>query len=150
MRERYSTGRAARRRKTSKRLVSELLAANGFEDVDVTSASGDGGIDVRGTLVVGDTVRIRMAVQAKRWKANVQAPRSNGCGARWARTKQGLIVTTSDFSRDRAGRGHPSHAAPVALMNGEQLAALLARHQIGARTQRYELYALEEGDSEAH
>ena len=33
--------------------------------------SGDGGIDVRGTLVVGDAVRIRMAVQAKRWKDNV-------------------------------------------------------------------------------
>ena len=45
-----------------------------FEDVAVTRASGDGGIDVRGTLVVGDVIKTKMAVQVKRWKNNVQAP----------------------------------------------------------------------------
>ncbi|MEN6584214.1 MAG: restriction endonuclease [Armatimonadota bacterium] len=38
-------------------VVSQLLAEMGFENVEVTKLSGDGGIDVRGTLVVG-TVRI--------------------------------------------------------------------------------------------
>ena len=130
------------------RLVSELLAAMGFEDVDVTSASGDGGIDVRGTLVVGDTVRIRMAVQAKRWKANVRAPEVQRVRGSLGAHEQGLIVTTSDFSRGARTEATRPDAAPVALMNGEQFAALLAKHQIGARTQRYELYALEEGDGE--
>ena len=55
-------------------LVSLLLTEMGFETVEVTKLSGDGGIDVRGTLVVGEAVRIKMAVQAKRWKNNVQAP----------------------------------------------------------------------------
>ncbi len=55
-------------------LVSQLLVALGFENVIVTNYSNDGGIDVRGTLVVGDVIRINMAVQAKRWKGNVQAP----------------------------------------------------------------------------
>ena len=130
------------------RLVSELLAALGFEDVDVTSASGDGGIDVRGTLVVGDTVRIRMAVQAKRWKSNVRAPEVQRVRGSLGAHEQGLIVTTSDFSLGARTEATRPDAAPVALMNGPQLAALLARHQIGARTQRYELYALEEGDGE--
>ncbi len=114
------------------RLVSELLAAMGFEDVDVTSPSGDGGIDVRGTLVVGDTVRIRMAVQAKRWKANVQAPEVQRVRGSLGAHEQGLIVTTSDFSRGARDEATRPDAAPVALMNGEQFAALLARHQIGA------------------
>ena len=130
------------------KLVSELLAAMGFEDVDVTSASGDGGIDVRGTLVVGDTVRIRMAVQAKRWKANVRAPEVQRVRGSLGAHEQGLIVTTSDFSQGARTEATRPDAAPVALMNGEQFAALLAKHQIGARTQRYELYALEEGDGE--
>jgi restriction system protein len=47
-------------------LVGTLLAKPGFEDVAVTSFKGDGGIDVRGTMVTGDVVRTRMAVQVKR------------------------------------------------------------------------------------
>ena len=38
--------------------ISQLLAEMGFEMVEVTKLSGDGGIDVRGTLVVGAVVRI--------------------------------------------------------------------------------------------
>lgn len=49
-------------------LIGALLVKIGFEDVEVTGRSGDGGIDVRGTLVVGSVIRTRMAVQAKRWK----------------------------------------------------------------------------------
>ncbi len=55
-------------------LIGRLLGAIGFEEVTVTDYSGDGGIDVRGTLVVGDVIRTRMAVQVKRWKGNIQTP----------------------------------------------------------------------------
>ena len=56
-------------------LISQLLAEMGFEMVEATKLSGDGGIDVRGTLVVGDVVRIKMAIQVKKWKLknNIQA-----------------------------------------------------------------------------
>lgn len=47
-------------------LIGQLLTKLGFADVFVTGRSGDGGIDARGTLVVGDVIRTRMAVQAKR------------------------------------------------------------------------------------
>ena len=109
-------------------LVGELLAAMGFEDVEVTSTSGDGGIDVRGTLVVGDAVRIRMAVQAKRWKSNVPAPIVQQVRGSLGAHEQGLIITTSDFSSSAKGEASRPDAAPVALMNGEQLAALLAKY----------------------
>ncbi len=48
------------------KLVESLLHALGFEEVERTKMGTDGGVDVRGTLVVGDVVRIRMAVQAKK------------------------------------------------------------------------------------
>ncbi|MFB6373910.1 MAG: restriction endonuclease [Bradymonadaceae bacterium] len=38
-------------------LVEQLLVALGFQDVSVTSYSNDGGIDVRGTLVVREVIR---------------------------------------------------------------------------------------------
>ncbi len=123
------------------RLVGELLSAMGW-DIEVTRASNDGGVDLRGTLVVGDTVRIRMAVQAKRWKANVQAPIVQQVRGSLGAHEQGLIVTTSDFSRGAREEALRPDAAPVGLMDGQQFAALLAKHQIGARIQPYELYAL--------
>ncbi len=57
-------------------LIGRLLAEIGFEDIEVTKRTGDGGIDVRGTLVVGEVIRTKMAVQVKKWKTKnrVQAP----------------------------------------------------------------------------
>jgi restriction system protein len=127
-------------------LVSRLLVALGFEEVSVTGRSGDGGIDVRGTLVVGAVIRTRMAVQAKRWKANVQSPIVQQVRGSLGTHDQGLIITTSDFSPGARTEAERPNAVPVALMNGEQLVALLVEHNIGVRRAPYDL--LELGDAE--
>ena len=119
----------------------------GFEDVTVTNVSGDGGIDVRGVLVVGDAIRIRMAVQAKRWKSNVLAPVVQQVRGSLGAHEQGLIITTSDFSSGAKKEAQRSDAAPVALIGGEQLAGLLEEHEIGARMTSYDLYTLDEAES---
>ena len=129
-------------------LVGELLAAMGFEEVELTPMSGDGGIDVRGTLVVGDAVRIRMAVQAKRWKGNVSSTTVQQVRGSLGAHEQGLIITTSDFSKVAKAEANRSNAAPVALMSGERLAALLAKYQIGTYVKRYELFILDENGLE--
>lgn len=125
-------------------LVGELLVAMGFEDVEVTRVSNDGGVDVRGTLVVAETIRIRMAVQAKRWKNNVQAPTVQQVRGSLGAHEQGLIIATSDFSNGARNEATRHDAAPVALMNGEQLAVLLAKHEIGTYIQSYDLLTLDE------
>ena len=127
-------------------LVGELLAAMGFEDIEVTNVSADGGIDVRGTLVMGEAMQVRMAVQAKRWKNNVPAPVVQQLRGSLGAHEQGLIITTSDFSRGAKGEATRSDAAPVALMNGEQFAALLAKHEIGAHVQRYDFLTLNDAE----
>lgn len=124
-------------------LVAELLTALGFEGVEVTKVAGDGGIDVRGTLVVAGSVRIRMAVQAKRWKGNVPAPVVQQVRGSLGAHEQGLIITTSDFSSGAAKEATRSDAAPVALMNGAQFSRLLAQHEIGVRIDRHELFVIE-------
>ncbi len=131
------------------RLVGDLLGAIGFVEVSVTGRSGDGGIDVRGTLVVGDVIRTRMAVQAKRWRHNVQAPVVQQVRGSLGTHEQGLIITTSDFStgaRDEAAR---PNAVPVGLMNGEQLVTLLVEHGIGVRREPHVLIELDEFDPSA-
>ncbi len=127
-------------------LIGELLAKMGFEDIEVTGRSGDGGIDVRGTLVVGDVVRIRMAVQAKKWqpKNRVQAPVVQQVRGSLGTHEQGLIITTSDFSAGAREEAARPNAVPVALMNGEQLVALLAQYEIGVTRQTYGILEVDE------
>ena len=125
-------------------LVGELLVAIGFENVQVTNKSHDGGIDVRGTLVVGDAVRIRMAVQAKRWEANVSSPTVQQVRGSLGAHEQGLIIATSGFTKGATTEAQRADATPVALIGGEQLAALLAEHEIGVRRTSHDLLALDE------
>jgi restriction system protein len=129
-------------------LIARLLVEIGFEDVVVTKRSGDGGIDVRGTLVIGDVIRTRMAVQVKRWKPKnrVQATVVRDVRGSLGIHEQGLIVTTSDFvkgARDEAAR---PDAVPVGLMNGEQLVALLAENDIGVTRHSHDLIELGEDE----
>ena len=55
-------------------LIGQLLAEIGFDSIEVASKSADGGIDVKGKLVVGGVIGTKMAVQVKRWKHNVHTP----------------------------------------------------------------------------
>lgn len=127
-------------------LIGKLLVALGFEDVTVTGHSGDGGIDARGTLVVGDVIKTRMAVQAKRWKQNVQSPTVQQVRGSLGTHEQGLIITTSDFSSGARSEAERPDAIPVALMNGTQLVALLVEHSLGVHRTNYDLIELGEAE----
>jgi restriction system protein len=123
-------------------LVGKLLGKLGFEAISQTKYSGDGGIDVRGTMVVGGVIRISMAVQAKRWKGNVQAPIVQQVRGSLGSHEQGLIITTSDFSVGAVKEANRANTVPVALMNGEQLVALLVQYGIGVVREAHDLLSL--------
>lgn len=129
-------------------LIGKLLGALGFANIGVTAPSGDGGIDVRGTLVVGGVIRTRMAVQVKRWKNNVQAPTVQQVRGSLGVHDQGLIITTSDFSKGARQEAEQTDKTPVALMNGEQLVALLVEHNILVRRTSHDLIDLGEDEDE--
>ena len=127
-------------------LISQLLTKMGFEMVEVTKFSGDGGIDVRGTLVVGDVVRIEMAVQAKKWKLNnkVSAPVVRQLRGSLSAHEKGLIITTSDFSEVAAEEAVQKDKIPISLMNGEEFAMLLMEHSIGVHRSTPDLFEIDE------
>jgi restriction system protein len=128
------------------KLIARLLTEIGFEDVIVTPYSGDKGIDVRGTLIVGDSIRTRMAVQVKKWKNNVQTPIVQQVRGSLSTHEQGLIITTSDFSKGATTEANLSDKVPVALMNGERLVELLVENNIGITRTNYDLIELSEED----
>ena len=126
-------------------LISQLLAEMGFEQVEVTKSSGDGGIDVRGTLVVGDVIRIKMAVQVKKWKLNnVPAPVVQQVRGSLGAHEQGLIITSSDFSKGAVDEAAQADKTPIALMNGQQLVLLLMEHGIGVHRSTPDLFEIDE------
>ncbi len=127
-------------------LISQLLVEMGFDRVEVTKFSSDGGIDVRGTLVVGDVVRTKMAVQVKKWKLknNIQAPIVQQVRGSLGAHEQGLIITTSDFSRGARVEAEQADKTPIALMGGEQLVLLLMEHGIGVHRSTPDLFELDD------
>jgi restriction system protein len=125
-------------------LISLLLGEMGFEMVEVTKYSNDGGIDVRGTLVVGGVVRNQMAVQVKRWKNNIQSPTIQQVRGSLGVHEQGLIITTSDFSKGAIKEAAQTDKTPIALMNGEQLVKQLMQFKLGVHHSTMELYEIDE------
>ncbi len=125
-------------------LISQLLLEMGFEAVEVTRLSGDGGIDVRGILVIGEVIRIKMAVQVKKWKSNIQAPIVQQVGGSLGVHEQGLIITSSDFSPGAIKEAAQPDKTPIALMNGEQLVLLLMEHDIGVHRSTHDLFEVDE------
>lgn len=131
--------------KDFERLVTLLLSCMGLNEVTRTAYSGDGGVDVRGVMTVHGVIGLKLAVQAKRWKANVQSPEIQRLRGSLGTDERGLVVTTSGFSkgaRDEAAR-LTSHA-PIDLMDGEQFISLLIEHNLGVRKNRYQLLELAE------
>jgi restriction system protein len=125
-------------------LVGQLLAKIGFERVEVTSRSRDGGIDVRGTLVVAGVIRTNMAVQVKRWTNNVQSHIVQQVHGSLGTHDKGLIITTSDFSIGARQEADRPNAVPVALMNGDELVGLLVENDLGVHKTALQLIELGE------
>lgn len=125
-------------------LIGKFLIEIGFEDVEVTRRSTDGGVDIRGELVVGGVIRTRMAVQVKRWRHNVQTPVITQLRGSLGPHEQGLIVTTSDFSKGARKEAADPYKSPIALMNGEQLVDLMVELGIGVSKENISLLELSE------
>jgi Restriction endonuclease/HB1, ASXL, restriction endonuclease HTH domain len=126
------------------RLIGELLVALGFEDVEVTSYSNDGGIDLRARLAVGGVTDVKTAIQVKRWGKNV-APRvvrelRGGLGPH----ERGLIVTLSDFSKEARAEASASDRSPISLIHGGHLIELLIDNNIGATRRPVTILELDE------
>ena len=127
-------------------LATQLLAEVGSELLEVTRRSDDGGIDVRGPLVVGGVVGINMGVQVKKWKLriNIQSPivhQIRGClGAHL----QVLIIATSNFSKGAVRKAAQSDKPPFGPMDGEQLVTLMMERDTGVERTTPDPYEIEE------
>lgn len=62
--------------------------------------------------------------------------------------EQGLIVTTSDFSKGAVNEANRVDATPIALMNGKQLVKLLMDYEIMVKREPCSIFELDKSDEE--
>jgi restriction system protein len=105
------------------------------EFASVTKKTSDGGID--GVIKQDPLGLSNVYVQAKRWENDVQEKQIRDfLGALvHQNAQQGVFITTSLFS-EKARQAAKNHQFKVALIDGEQLVALMVKYKVGVQAQR--------------
>lgn len=114
------------------RLCQRLLREAGFQQVEVTGKSGDGGIDGVGILQVNPLVSFKVLFQCKRFAGSVSTSLVRDFrGAMQGRADKGIIITTGQFTRDARQEAIRDGATPIELVDGEKLIDMFADLQLG-------------------
>ena len=111
-------------------LVGHLLTALGFESTEVTRKTRDGGVDVIGEMNVSNLARVKVFVQAKRYKVGAKVSTSTVRSLRQAIPfgGQGAFITTASFPKRAFEVALAQDFPRIGLINGAQLVDLLVEH----------------------
>lgn len=125
-------------------LVKRLLEEMDYQNVEVTTRSGDGGVDVVADIELGIT-SVREVVQAKRHKRTIQRKDLDALRGSLYRFNavRGTIIATSRFSKGTEEAAFAGGAAPITLIDGDKLIDLLIEHGIGVRKRTLEVLAVD-------
>lgn len=116
------------------KVCRELLRESGFENVEVTGGSADGGIDGYGTLEINPFVSFRVLFQCKRYaKGNLVSRAQVGDfrNTMIGRAEKGIIITTSGFSNAAIQEANREGAPQVELVDGDKLVDMFYRVELG-------------------
>ena len=121
------------------RLCQRLLRELGFQNVEVTGQTHDGGIDGKGMLRLGGVLSFHVIFQAKRYKGSVSPSIVRDFrGAMVGRADKGLIITTGTFTREAKREAQRDGAPPIDLMDGNDLAEKLKELRLGVNIELVE------------
>ena len=111
-------------------LVGHLLTALGFEGSEVTGKTGDGGVDATGELNVVGLAKVKVFVQAKRYKLGSKVSANTVKQLRQAIPfgGQGAFITTADFQGAATEVALEAGFPRIGLISGRQLVDLLIEH----------------------
>jgi len=122
-------------------LARALLIKLGYRNVNVTKQSGDGGVDVRATLVAGGIANMQTCIQVKRHKS-VGRPIVQSIRGSLSAHEAGLLITSGQITEEAREEANDPHKIPIALIDGYKLTDLLMEHEIGVEHVNVKLYRL--------
>lgn len=118
------------------KVCRELLRESGFENVEVTGGSADGGIDGYGTLEINPFVSFKVLFQCKRYAEGNLVSRAQVGDFRNAmigRAEKGIIMTTSAFSNAAVQEANREGAPQIELVDGVKLVEMFERDELGVK-----------------
>ncbi len=110
-------------------LITSLLSAMGFEGQH-TGRPGDGGVDATGELDISNLAKVKVYVQAKRYRMGAKI---KGATVKQLRQSipfggQGAFITTADYQSDAYEVALAEGFPRIGLINGRQLVDLLVEN----------------------
>jgi len=125
-------------------LIKRLLEEMDYQNVQVTTRSGDGGVDVVADIELGIT-SVREVVQAKRHKRTIQRKDLDALRGSLYRFNavRGTIIATAPFSKGTSEAAFATGAAPITLIDGDKLIDLLIEHGIGVKKNKIEVLSVD-------
>lgn len=125
------------------RLCQRVLREQGFDKVEVTGRTGDGGIDGVGILSVS-LLSFKIVFQCKRYRGTVGAAQVRDFrGAMQGRGEKGLLLTTGQFTPDAVKEANREGAPVIDLVDGDRLCNILKDLKFGVTTNHVESIAVE-------
>jgi restriction system protein len=116
------------------RLCLRLLREAGFDRLEVTGRSNDGGVDGVGVLQVNDLVSFNVVFQCKKWMNAIPPKEIRDLrGAMAGRADKAIFLTTSHFSQNAKDEAIRPGADPVELVDGEKLYAMFRKYELGLK-----------------
>ena len=121
------------------RLARQILLGLGFSHVDVVGRSGDGGIDLLGTVRLNNVLSFRILAQCKRYKETVgPGDIRNFRGAMQGRTDKGIFITSGRYTSEAYKEASRDGVPSIDLVDGSALVKLLKDLKMGVETRLVE------------
>ena len=119
------------------RLCQRLLRESGFEKVQITGKSGDGGLDGIGILQMNAFVSFKVLFQCKRYAGSVNPSQVRDFrGAMMGRADKGIILTTGTFTVDARKEAVRDGVPPIELVDGEKLIDMFEMLELGLKPKK--------------
>ncbi len=116
------------------RLCQLILRSVGFDNVEVTGRSGDGGIDGVGTLRINPLLTSRVVFQCKRYAAPVGPGAIRELrGAMDEGIDHGIFLATSTFTAEAKRDAASAGKRRIQLVDIDDLIILLKQYEIGVK-----------------
>ncbi len=117
------------------KLCRRLLIEEGFQNVEITKQSRDGGIDGVAKLNINRFVSFKVFFQCKRYKGGVGSEEIQMfIGAIDGETNpgdKGLIITTGHFTESAKKAAEKKGGFPIELIDGEKLVEMFESLELG-------------------
>lgn len=110
-----------------------LLRESGFDDVNVTGRSNDGGIDGYGTLELNPFVSIKVLFQCKKYTGHkvTREDVANFRNAMIGRAEKGILLTTDYFTSSAMEEASRDGAPKIELVDAEKLVKMFEKVELG-------------------